>query len=205
MPTPRYAATNTVAMYSLYFPRLPRPVVEGVFIIRKGADHYAMPALVRDVWRANRKEIGAGILGDAAAEDNTGKVVVESDGSIVVAMSPTAWARLTAVFPFVAFDADTPELAQTAEASEMLRLKLSPTLPSLFQQTKTLVGAVTTWVADGAPRASTEVYESRLAICKTCPSYDANGFGPALGRCRECGCSGAKLHMETAKCPLTKW
>jgi hypothetical protein len=205
MPTPRYAATNTVAMYSLYFPRLPRPVIDGVFIIRNNADHYAMPALVRDVWRANRKEIGADILGDASVADNTDKVVVEPDGSIVVAMSPTAWARLTAAFPFVEFDADTPELVKAAEEAEMRRLKLNPALPSLFKQAKNLATSVTTWIADGAPRASTEVYESRLAICKTCPSYDANGFGPALGRCRECGCSGAKLHMETAQCPLMKW
>lgn len=205
MPIPRYAATNTVAMYSLLFPRLPAPAVAGVTIKRSKDVVYAMPSLIRDIWRVNRKPIPAGLLGDAAAEDNTGKLVVEPDGSIIIAFSEVAWSRLLYDMPFILIEADTPEAARLADDIETARVSRNPMLPSLIKQATTLVAATADWVAKGAPMASKEVYEARLQICTTCPSYDANGFGPGLGRCRECGCGGAKLHMETSTCPLKKW
>ena len=207
MPTPRYAATNVVTLYTLYFPRLPTPDIRGV-VIRRGTDlNYAMPALIRDMWRSIQKPIEAGVLGDAAAEDNTGKVVVEPDGSILVVVAEDVFALLTQSPPFVIFGAE-PEAADKlsrAEAEEEKRTQGGRVLPNLINQTKNFIGAVTTWATEGFPLASKDVYESRLTICKTCPEFDPNGFGPGLVRCRKCGCSGAKLHMETSTCPLTKW
>lgn len=205
MPIPRYAATNTVAMYSLIFPRLPRPEVAGVFIKRSKDTVYAMPALVRDLWRATRKAIPPDVLGDANAEDNTNKLVVEPDGTVIIAFDEVAWSRLTFAVPFVNIEADTPELTAAAQAAEEARVNRNPMLPSLLKQAATLVSSTAEWVANGAPMASSELYDARLKICTTCPSYDPDGFGPGLGRCRECGCGGAKLHMETSTCPLKKW
>lgn len=205
MPIPRYAATNAVTLYTLFFPRLPVPDIRGV-VIKRGADpNYALPALLRDLWRSRRLPIDGGVLGDAAAEDNTGKVVVEADGSILVSVSETVVARFIAEIPFVVFESDDADALKIAEDAETTRTKGSVALPSMFKQALTLAGSVVDWAGEGFAMASKEIYDSRLQICKTCPELDPNGFGPGLIRCKKCGCSGAKLHMETSTCPLMKW
>jgi hypothetical protein len=50
-------------------------------------------------------------------------------------------------------------------------------------------------------RASEEIQEERLAICRDCPSYRK-----MLKQCKECGCvMPAKVKLADAFCPLNKW
>jgi ribosomal protein L32 len=50
-------------------------------------------------------------------------------------------------------------------------------------------------------RASDELAESRIAVCKTCPEF----FSPT-SQCKKCGCiMPVKVKFEAAKCPLDKW
>lgn len=46
--------------------------------------------------------------------------------------------------------------------------------------------------------------DRRLAICATCPHYDAEG-NAGLGRCRLCGCTRKKASFATERCPDGRW
>ena len=51
------------------------------------------------------------------------------------------------------------------------------------------------------PRSDQEEIESRLDICKACPSFKKN-----TQRCGKCGCfMSLKATLLQAKCPLGKW
>lgn len=51
---------------------------------------------------------------------------------------------------------------------------------------------------------NTEMYESRIAICKECDKYELDKIIGA--RCKECGCRlRAKTRIPEATCPLGKW
>ncbi len=66
------------------------------------------------------------------------------------------------------------------------------------------LGRVVKAVATGQPVfATAEEQAQRLAICSTCPKYDA-----AQSRCLACGCLvklKAALQSETGQCPEGKW
>jgi hypothetical protein len=79
------------------------------------------------------------------------------------------------------------------------------TQPSLMQKATSLATSTAQWVSRGFPVVSESALTERLAICKGCEFWNAEGFG-GTGRCQKCGCStAAKLRMATASCPEGKW
>lgn len=79
-------------------------------------------------------------------------------------------------------------------------------LPGIATLAVRAAGEVGRWIAGGARLVSEEVIEERLAICASCPHWDASAFA-GTGRCRHpgCGCSGAKQRLATSKCPMGQW
>ncbi len=75
---------------------------------------------------------------------------------------------------------------------------------SAIQPVKNFAGAMKTWVLNGMPIVSKEVYESRKSICNSCPFWDKDG-NMGMGKCKQCGCTAAKLYLATEKCPIDKW
>ena len=50
-----------------------------------------------------------------------------------------------------------------------------------------------------------EQIKIKMEICKSCDSFDKDGFA-GTGKCNACGCSVAmKIQMFTETCPLNKW
>jgi hypothetical protein len=78
-----------------------------------------------------------------------------------------------------------------------------PGLPTLAVRAAKEVGQ---WIASGAPKADPELIAQRRAICQECPHWDAAAFA-GTGRCmhNKCGCTSAKHHMPTSKCPMSQW
>ena len=60
------------------------------------------------------------------------------------------------------------------------------------------------WLACGAPVVSPEQYKERAQLCLDCEFFDPEAFA-GKGRCTKCGCSGVKLYLATAACPIDKW
>lgn len=78
-----------------------------------------------------------------------------------------------------------------------------PGMPALAVRAAKEVGH---WIAKGAPKATAEIIEQRRAICAACPHWDPAAFA-GTGRCMHpgCGCSSAKHHLPTSKCPMGQW
>lgn len=78
-----------------------------------------------------------------------------------------------------------------------------PGLPTLAVR---VVGELGRWIAAGAPKATADLIEKRRAICAACPHWDATAFA-GTGRCthQKCGCSSAKHHLPTSRCPMGQW
>lgn len=72
--------------------------------------------------------------------------------------------------------------------------------PSVLELVSNFTGALTRWVAAGAPTVTKEQYHQRLSICKACPHWNGN-------KCVKCGCYRLKHWLATEKCPDTpsKW
>lgn len=81
-----------------------------------------------------------------------------------------------------------------------------PPPPSLLNQAKSFASSMKKWAKDGFKNVSKEEHQRRLNICLRCPSYDPDGWGRGIGRCRECGCAvKAKTKIKSQKCPVGKW
>lgn len=79
---------------------------------------------------------------------------------------------------------------------------MTPSLPEMVQS---LWLATSTFAKAGFPLVDYATFERRVAMCRGCDQWDAQGFGGS-GRCRLCGCSTkVKLRMATAACPAGKW
>jgi hypothetical protein len=76
--------------------------------------------------------------------------------------------------------------------------------PGLLKKARTLTSAVFDWAKAGFPMATQEQIDARLALCKACEFWEPNGY-LHLGKCKKCGCSGAKLNLATSTCPEGKW
>lgn len=75
--------------------------------------------------------------------------------------------------------------------------------PGLARKGVNFGRAVARHVADGRRKASSEIYEQRLAVCSACPSCDLERMV-----CREsaCGCRlRIKASWNSERCPLGKW
>ncbi len=79
---------------------------------------------------------------------------------------------------------------------------------NLTQSTSELLGkftsAMTNWARKGFKIADAETLEKRKSICSICEYWDATAY-LGYGKCRKCGCSSAKLKLETEHCPIEKW
>jgi hypothetical protein len=75
---------------------------------------------------------------------------------------------------------------------------------SILRPIKNFAGSMKNWVSNGMPLASKEVYETRKSICNSCPFWDKDG-NMGMGKCKQCGCTAAKLSLATEKCPVGKW
>jgi hypothetical protein len=75
---------------------------------------------------------------------------------------------------------------------------------SVLRPIKNFAGSMKNWVANGMPIATKEVYDFRKSICDSCPFWDKDG-NMGMGKCNQCGCTVAKLHLATEKCPVGKW
>lgn len=75
--------------------------------------------------------------------------------------------------------------------------------PGLWQRGLNLARALARHVADGTATVDDAAYEQRLAVCRQCPSCDAERM-----LCREptCGCFlTIKARWRSESCPLSKW
>jgi hypothetical protein len=97
---------------------------------------------------------------------------------------------------------NTEEFASSAKSHEQ-PVPTTPR-PSKLEMGANLVRSLKNWASGGFAIASADLVASRLSICQQCPEWDQAGFA-GTGKCTKCGCSGAKLHMATSKCPIDKW
>jgi hypothetical protein len=80
-------------------------------------------------------------------------------------------------------------------------------LPNIFDQAKSFGSSIADWaIKDGLKKVPPDIFEMRKKICSECEHWDATAFN-GTGRCKVCGCSVAKLHIPSSKCPLPdpKW
>lgn len=69
----------------------------------------------------------------------------------------------------------------------------------IFTLIKNFSQEALTFVSQGAPIVSQEVYKKRLTICNNCEFLKGSA-------CGKCGCNMAvKCKWGTASCPINKW
>jgi hypothetical protein len=76
--------------------------------------------------------------------------------------------------------------------------------PGLIEKAQGFTKAMVSWASNGFPMVSDEVLSERKKICKNCEYWDSTSYGD-IGKCKKCGCSGAKLHLSTSRCPIGLW
>ncbi len=79
---------------------------------------------------------------------------------------------------------------------------------SANQSTKELLlkftKALSNWAKSGFKIADAETLAERKSHCSKCEYWQPEGFF-GFGRCAKCGCSSAKLRLETEHCPIGGW
>lgn len=81
------------------------------------------------------------------------------------------------------------------------QVSVSPTEPGLFAKAVNLGKAIVTHTVAGLPRVDEATYETRLATCQACSSFDAERIV-----CLQCGCHlDVKLYWSDQVCPINKW
>ena len=75
---------------------------------------------------------------------------------------------------------------------------------SIPQQAKNFVKSMGSWAKSGFKLASKEEYDNRMIICRKCEFWTEIP-GPIIGRCKKCGCTGAKQKLATSRCPINLW
>lgn len=74
----------------------------------------------------------------------------------------------------------------------------------IAELSKNFTVAMFEYAKDGFKNASEETYQKRLEICRACSFWDEAGYF-GMGKCNKCGCSGAKLRIDSSNCPINKW
>lgn len=79
-------------------------------------------------------------------------------------------------------------------------------MPTALEMTTNFAGAMLRWSLSGFQTVTREQYDARIAVCNTCPHWDA-AARKGLGKCSApgCGCSKFKHWLVTEKCPIGKW
>jgi hypothetical protein len=76
-------------------------------------------------------------------------------------------------------------------------------MTSAWQKYKEKLGTTRPWdvINPNVPKATEEVANNRIAICRECPE-----FIKATSQCKQCGCfMKMKVKLKDATCPLGKW
>ena len=76
--------------------------------------------------------------------------------------------------------------------------------PTPMQKARNFAQAAAQWVSSGFKHVTQVQFESRKAICESCP-YWVNEMTFGYGGCKACGCSGLKLFLPSQRCPKGKW
>ena len=97
----------------------------------------------------------------------------------------------------------TTESVKTVEPSPIPNQGEMPG-PGVGTMAKNLGKAMVDWGKDGFKMASSEEYDRRMEICRGCEFWKEIP-GPIIGRCKKCGCTGAKQKLRSSKCPIGKW
>lgn len=82
-----------------------------------------------------------------------------------------------------------------------LRLTYGETRPSFLQKSRGFFREVLKWKQSGFRVVHWRAYLARRKACMGCP-FVVPGIFPTCGRC---GCTRAKLWLETARCPERRW
>lgn len=82
-----------------------------------------------------------------------------------------------------------------------LRLTYAETRPTLWQKTRGLFREMIRWKQSGFRITHWRVFLARSKACKGCP-FSVPGIVYTCGRC---GCTRAKLWLESARCPERRW
>lgn len=76
--------------------------------------------------------------------------------------------------------------------------------PTVMKMMASLGKSAAVYAADGFTNATKQQHQERLEICNACEFWENESYF-GLGKCRKCGCSGAKLWVASSKCPIGKW
>lgn len=82
-----------------------------------------------------------------------------------------------------------------------LRLTYEETRPSFLQKLCGFFREIARWKSKGFRITHWGVFLKRSKACKACP-FSVPGIFSTCGRC---GCTRAKLWLETARCPEKRW
>ncbi|WP_422930089.1 DUF6171 family protein [Singulisphaera sp. PoT] len=95
---------------------------------------------------------------------------------------------------------DTVSLADCAACIRSQDEASAADVPSLGRKALNFGRAVVAHIASGMQSVDDEAYEARLAICRACDRYQADGS------CGACGCVlSVKARWADQACPLSKW
>lgn len=118
--------------------------------------------------------------------------------------SARASGRVPARVEWLCSDANPDAVLREKWRARVLELAGMPSLPGRVASATAAAGRVIVAAARGERvRVPDEVYEERVAICRTCDQWD-----PTRHVCKICGCyTRIKLRLATEHCPLPepKW
>ena len=72
------------------------------------------------------------------------------------------------------------------------------------RQMRSALGIIKKYAMTGFDNVNNEIFQKRKSICEKCEFWDKDGWW-GLGKCQKCGCSGKKLWISVAECPIKKW
>tara|TARA_B100001093_G_C26450086_1_gene851907 strand:+ start:117 stop:464 length:348 start_codon:yes stop_codon:yes gene_type:complete len=78
--------------------------------------------------------------------------------------------------------------------------------PGFVDLASNLTKALVEWQRAGRPVVTSEQWNTRLTICRSCEFW-REFKETKIAKCTKCGCSSGKLLLATSKCPLSppKW
>lgn len=79
--------------------------------------------------------------------------------------------------------------------------KLTQPTTELLQH---FTNSMANWAKSGFRIADAETLSKRKNLCSECEYWDTSAY-IGLGKCKKCGCSSAKLRLESEHCPIGKW
>jgi hypothetical protein len=116
-------------------------------------------------------------------------------------LRPPGWLEAVLAAPAVS---DGRWVTIPAHRYSALRLTYAPYRPSLIQKIRGLFREIGRWKSQGFRVAHWKTFLSRSKACKGCPFTVPVCFG-LLNTCGRCGCTRAKLWLESARCPERRW